>query len=232
MKQIKKLIFFCLIFFITGCSVEYNLTINDDNSINETVIASEKTKRMESLTRLKGDSAITYLYNMYKRNDKNMKINSTEDGNDTYSTVTTTHSSIDDYSKVFRSDVFNSVNVTRKNGIVTFETIQNNMLGGDTSYPLIYDDITVNITIPFKVTENNADKVSGSVYTWKINKDEDLKEIKFSYKEGNKRNSLNLKINNKTYNVNYALIVSSVIIVVLLVIFSVVYMKNKKNNVV
>ena len=57
-----------------------------------------------------------------------MKINSTENGNDTYSTVTTTHSSIDDYSKVFRSDVFNSVNVTRKNGIVTFETIQNNML--------------------------------------------------------------------------------------------------------
>ena len=69
MKNIRKIIIICLIFILSGCSVEYNLNINEDYSISEKVVAKEKTKKMESYTRLKDKAATTYLFNMYKRNN-------------------------------------------------------------------------------------------------------------------------------------------------------------------
>lgn len=232
MKTIKKLIFLCLIFVLTGCSVEYNLTINEDGSVEEKVVAEEITNRMQSSTRLKGDQAVNYLFNMFKRSDENIKLSSKSDSRNTYATVTNSLDSLDEYKENFTSDVFNHVDIEKKDGVVSLTFDQTQMLGGNSSRQLIYDDITVNINVPYVVKEHNADKTSGSTYTWYIKKNEDLKTIKLSYEEGSKKDSINLKINGKTYNINYAVVVIGGIIVVLLVIISVVYVKNKKNNVV
>ena len=82
-----------------------------------------------------------------------------------------------------KSDVFDNVNVTKDGNIITFSAEQKELLSSDTNYSLLYDDITVNITIPFEVISNNADKVNGNTYTWNIKKDSDYKTIEFSYKE-------------------------------------------------
>ena len=228
MKKFIKIIFLCLIFLITGCSVEYNLVINDDNSVNETVIATEKTKRMESQTRLKGDAAITYLYDMYKRDGE--KLSTRTDSNNTYATVTKSYSSIDDYAKKFKSDVFEKVSISKKNNNVNFSAKQSYMLGGNFSHQLLYDEIKVNITIPYKVVKSNADKVNGNVYTWNIEK-EKYKNIEISYEEGSKKNNININIKNKTYNINYGFIVIGVILFIIIGIITVVSIKNKKNNI-
>ena len=232
MKKIKKILFLCLIFVLTGCSVEYNLTINEDGSISEKVVAEEITNRMQSNTRLKGDQAVNYLFNMFKRDDKNIKLLSKNDSTKTYATVTNSLNSLDEYKEKFTSDVFESVEVEKKDGIITLIFNQTGQLGGNSSRQLIYDDITANITVPYIVKEHNADDVSGDTYTWHIKKNEALKKIKIAYEDGNMKNSINLKINNKTYNISYGIIVISGIIVVLLAIVLVVYIKNKKNNVV
>ena len=57
MKKIKIFIFLCLILLLSGCSVEYDLTLNDDFTVSEKVVATEKTKRMEALTKPKGKQA-------------------------------------------------------------------------------------------------------------------------------------------------------------------------------
>ena len=228
MKKFIKIIFLCLIFLITGCSVEYNLVINDDNSVNETVIATEKTKRMESQTRLKGDAAITYLYDMYKRDGE--KLSTRTDSNNTYATVTKSYSSIDNYAKKFKSDVFEKVSISKKNNNVNFSAKQSYMLGGNFSHQLLYDEIKVNITIPYKVVKSNADKVNGNVYTWNIEK-EKYKNIEISYEEGSKKNNININIKNKTYNINYGFIVIGVILFIIIGIITVVSIKNKKNNI-
>ena len=109
---------------------------------------------------------------------------------------------------------------------------QKELLSSDTNYSLLYDDITVNITIPFEVTSNNADKVNGNTYTWNIKKDSDYKTIEFSYKEGNKKDEVNINVNNETYNIHYGVIIviGFVIIIGSIVLF--VYINNKKNNVI
>ena len=65
MKKLKKFIFLCLVLLLSGCSVEYDLTLNDDFTVSEKVVATEKTKRMEALTKQKGKQAVNYLYNMF-----------------------------------------------------------------------------------------------------------------------------------------------------------------------
>ena len=231
-KKIKYLLLFIIILITSGCSVEYNLYINEDNSITEKVIASENTKKLESLTRSKGSSAVTYIYNMYKRNDDKIDLTTIEEAKNTKVSARTSHNDILEYSEKFKSDVFNRVYIQKNNNIVTFTSKQSEKLTDDDNYSLIYDDITIKIYIPFKVIEHNANSVQGNMYIWKINKNEDLKEIKFSYDEGSKKNNLNIRLNNKTYNINYVFIAISGIIVVLLIIILTVCIKNKKNNIV
>ncbi len=232
MKKLKIFIIFIFLLILSGCSVEYNLTINEDNTVNEKVVAEEKTKRMEALTRLKGNQAVTYLYNIFKREDEDIKISSREDEDNTYATAITSHDNINDYVSKFSSDVFENINIEKDNDVINFTASQSNLLGGNSSYGLIYDDITVNITIPFEVIDNNADSIKGNIYTWKINKSKEYKTIKLSYKEGNKKDMINVKVNNNTYNISYGIIVVGAIILIIAFIVLFVYIKNKKNNVV
>lgn len=232
MKKLKMFIVFILIFVLSGCSVEYNLIINEDNTINEKVIAQEKTKRMESLTRLKGKQAVSYLYDMFKKDDQNIKISSREDEYNTYATAITSYNDIIEYASKFNSDVFDKVKIEKKDGEISFIAVQSNLLGGNSSYSLVYDDITINITIPYEVIDNNADEIKGNVYIWRIDKSEEYKTIKFSYKEGSKKDKINVKLNDKTYNIGYGIVIVGVIMLIIGLIVLFVYMKNKKNNVV
>ncbi len=232
MKKIKIFIFLCSILLLSGCSVEYNLTLNDDLTVSEKVVATERTKRMEALTKQKGEQAVNYLYNMFKRDDENITLTSREDDYNTYATAITSHENINDYASKFSSDVFNNVNVTKDGNIITFSTTQKELLSSDTNYSLLYDDITVNVTIPFEVTSNNADKVTGNTYTWNIKKNTDYKTIEFSYKEGNKEDQVNINVNDETYNIQYGVIIAVGLIILIGSIVLFVYIKNKKNNVV
>lgn len=232
MKKIKIFIFLCSILLLSGCSVEYNLTLNDDLTVSEKVVATERTKRMEALTKQKGEQAVNYLYNMFKRDDENITLTSREDDYNTYATAIISHEDINDYASKFSSDVFNNVNVTKDGNIITFSTTQKELLSSDTNYSLLYDDITVNVTIPFEVTSNNADKVTGNTYTWNIKKNTDYKTIEFSYKEGNKEDQVNINVNDETYNIQYGVIIAVGLIILVGSIILFVYIKNKKNNVV
>lgn len=232
MKKIKIFIFLCSILLLSGCSVEYNLTLNDDLTVSEKVVATERTKRMEALTKQKGEQAVNYLYNMFKRDDENITLTSREDDYNTYATAITSYEDINDYASKFSSDVFNNVNVTKDGNIITFSTTQKELLSSDTNYSLLYDDITVNVTIPFEVTSNNADKVTGNTYTWNIKKNTDYKTIEFAYKEGNKEDQVNINVNDETYNIQYGVIITVGLVIIIGSIVLFVYIKNKKNNVI
>ena len=132
MKNIKRIICFFIILILTGCSLEYNLTINEDYSVTEKVVAKENTKKMESLTRSKGDNAITYLYNMFKRDNEKLDLNKTVDKNNTTVTVVKTHSNVEEYAYDFKSDVVKNVNYQKKDNLVTLSFNQTIPLKNDT----------------------------------------------------------------------------------------------------
>lgn len=231
-KKIKLFTIFCLLLFSTGCSVKYDLTINEDSSINEDVIAEEQTDRMEARTKLKGEQAINYLYNMFAKDNDRYSLSSSDSNKTTEVTASATYENIDEYSSMFTSDVFDNINVTRDGDKVTLTASQRKSLGGYDSTSLIYDEIEVNISVPFDVVSENADSIRSNVYTWKIEKGKKLKNIKITYVDKSEKDKATISINNKKYNFKYEFIVLGSFITIILGIVIFVVINNKKNNVV
>lgn len=231
-KKIKILLTLLVIFFMTGCSVEYNLNINEDSSVNEEVIASEKTDRLEQRTKLKGDQATNYLFNMFTRPNEDIKFTTNVKNYNTYGIARTVHNNINEYSSKFSSDVFDNIEIINNDDLVTIIANQKESLSKGSSSSLLYDDIVINITVPFIVEDHNADKVLGNKYTWNIKSNEELKSIKISYKDKEFSNRANIKINNKNYSFKYEYIIIGVIVLIVVLIIISVFRNSKKNNVV
>lgn len=230
MKRIKKILLLFLIILLSGCSVEYNLTINEDNSVNEKVVAKEITNRMNTNTGATGKQAVNYLYEMFDRAGLKTNLSTKTDDNITTATVTGTHATFDDYISNFTSDIFESANVKRDGNITTLTFDQTKYILSDSTRGLIYDDITVNITVPYKVLDNNADTYKGNTYTWEIRKDAELRQIMIKYDESNLKNSKEFKFGKIKFNVRYSFIAIGVIILIAGAITMFVYYNNKRNN--
>lgn len=230
MKRIKKILLLFLIIMLSGCSVEYNLTINEDSSVNEKVIAKEVTNRMKANTGLSSSQSVNYLYKMFDRPGLKTNLSSKKEGKLTVATVTGSHKSLNKYIKNFKSDVFEEANIERDGDIVTLSFDQSKVLSSSSSRGLIYNDITVMITVPFKVLDHNADRYSRDTYCWDIKSDEDLRKIKIQYDESNLINKKIVKVGKFKFDIKYSFVAIAVIVLIVISIIVIVYYNNKKNN--
>lgn len=167
MKKIKLVILFGCIFLVSGCSVEYNLTI-DESTMEENISAifdkateSELASRMEKIRR-------TAYYNFDTRENEYYTFNKSEDERNIFLNYNYQYTGNNLYKSeaVSRCYYKRIVNVTENN--ITINT--------DNQVACLYKDgtreienITVNIRTDLIVLEHNADEVSGGVYTWYIN---------------------------------------------------------------
>ncbi len=231
MGKLRIILVFCLIVLLSGCSIEYDLIINEDSTVSEKVTASENTKRMESFTRQKGKQAVNYLFEMYKRHDENIELSSRTDDKMTYAIALNVHNNIQDYSSKFYSDIFDEIKVTREDNVINIYGKQSELISSKGDSNLIYDNVKINIKVPYEVINNNADSIKNNVYTWDIRKDE-YKTIELSYKEGSKKDKINVNIKEKTYNINYGFVVVVPLLSIIIITILIIYIKNKKNNIV
>lgn len=230
MKKIKGVIIALSVFLLCGCSVEYDLTINKDSSVNEKVIATENTNRMKANTGLDESNSVTYLYDMFKRKNYKTRLHKTKKDDNTVVTVTGNYDSIKDYESNFTSDLFEEVNITKKGDIVTINMDQSKELSSTSNRSLVYDDVTIKFNIPFKVTEHNADSAVKGTYTWHIKKDQDLKHIKISYDESVYQNSKTFKMGKTKLNIKLEVLTIGIALFVILFITTIVVINNNRNN--
>lgn len=230
MKKIKRLLLLLIVVLLSGCSVEYDLTINEDLTVNEKVIAKEYTNRMKTNTGLDTKNSVNYLYEMFDRNGLKTNITSKTDDSYTTATVTGSHSSIEDYAENFSSDIVKNIDYSSKDNIVTLNFNQSEILSSTSSKSLVYDDITINVTIPFKVVDNNAKYVTRDKYTWKISKDQDLQNMKISFDTSDLKYGKKLVIGNKTYSIKYGYMILGAFLLIVAIIVGIVFINNKKHN--
>lgn len=230
MKKIKTFIILLTVVLLSGCSVEYNLTINEDSSVNEKVIAKEATNRMMINTGLDKKESVYYLYDMFDREDLDTNLTYKTEKGYTIATVTGFHDSVEDYSKNFKSDVIKEVNYTSKDDIITLEFNQDEVLSSTVSRAPIYDEIIINIDVPFKVVDSNAYESNRNVYTWKIKKDQKVQKMYISYDKSNLKNGRILSIGNNQFNIKYEYIAIVIFLLIITAIVAIVYINNKKNN--
>lgn len=230
MKNKIKILTICLLFLLCGCSVEYDLSINKDLTVSESVTAKEITNRMNSRTGLDTDSSVNYLYNMFKREGLDTTISKVESDNETIATVNGYHNSLEDYASNFTSDVFKKADISTNGDIVSLSFDQTKALLSNSPRTLVYDEIVVKIEVPFKVIEHNADSVNKNTYTWNIKKDKTLKNIKISFDKKQVKEELKVKLFNNTFSIKFEFIAVGAILLIILIIVCIVFINNKKNN--
>lgn len=230
MNKMKKVLLLIGVLFLSGCSVKYNLKINNDLTINESVIAKENKNELKTRTGLDENESINRLYSLFKRDGLNTKISSKIDNDDVTSTIRGSHNSIEEYAKNFTSDLYKEVNVERDGDIVTLTINQTTPLVSTGRQILVYDEVDINIEVPFKVIEHNADSVKKNVYTWNLVRDKETKNIMIKYEENTVKDSFKLSFGNNSFNVKYSFIAVGVIILIGLIIALIVFINNKKNN--
>lgn len=164
----RLLIILVMMIFITGCSCEYNLTINDD-IYKENII----------VTGLNPDEIIEF--NNFKeipvdKNNYNVELEDSETEFDTYKYVLTGNNYLYDYSFNFYN-YSNSTAVSNCFKTLVAEEYEEDIIISTSTgatcfdkYPNL-DNLVINITVDREVESNNADKVNGNTYTWYIDRD-------------------------------------------------------------
>jgi len=230
MKNKKIILLILVTLLFSGCSVKYNLYINNDLSVNEKVTATENTNSLRIKTGETPKLAANSLFDLYKIDGVNYSFSTTEKETSTTGMASTSFNSLEEYEEYFTSDIIKEVNISKKDSYITLEFKQDVALSEYASRSLIYDDIEINIEIPFKVTENNADSIDGNVYTWKITKDGKLKDIKVTFNTNETKSSRVFDLGFFKINVKYSVLLGVGIVLVILIMVLIVYLNNKKNN--
>lgn len=224
MRKIKIIILICSIFLLSGCSVEYNLTIDestmeeDINAIFDKATESEIANRMEKIRR-------TSYYNLDTRENEYYTFKRSEDENNIILNYNYIYTSNNLYKSeaVSRCYYKRIVNVT--DDYITIDTDdQVSCLYKDGEKQI--DNIIVNIKTDLPVVSNNADDVKNNNYIWYIN-------------DNNYTNKpINIKIkkepNEEYFNIDNISILIVVITIIILgiITFFIIRIKHKKNNVI
>lgn len=221
----KKYFLLLLILLCFGCTANYNLKINEDLSVEE------------SITGLEDDEFYSKYYNSSKSrvvnfvmatkedylNEQNYNIKETSDGELYGATVSKTYSSIEDFynnSNAYRQ-YYKSWKIENSDDIITISLEDKLEKNGNSLDRYMVDDGTVSITLPFKVIENNAEKYDkkSNTYTWNVNSSDDKDIlIKFDSK----------KLISSQYDFIYPIIIIFIVLVILFLIL--MFIKKYKHR--
>lgn len=225
MMKRKSIMLLFLILILTGCSVDYNLTI-DDNTIKETTIFNGESN---------GQYTKDYMYSLYEEkesiyydeetttcddpdaiscddtsliNDDNTYYEkSIIDNGNSYTATYNANYSFSDYK---RSRLLNSA----------YKTVSTGYDGNDNTYFIIANNliafknieflnrINININLKgYKVVEGNYHEHSGSNYKWYFDRNTTNNQIYIKYQKANNDNQITEPIDNnkKKKRNNYGL---------------------------
>ena len=227
----KILILILLIFMISGCSVEVNVSISDmkikessDITVLENALYTKEILRtsFRDYIPIYAEDLIvdtipdqpfsgTLYYNKNTTDLENgYRFNYSYDFDiDKYGDARTIKEGFRDYSYTYRNDIISLS--TDDEGLIYFD-----------EYPLL-EEVTINIKTDYLVEENNADKVNDNTYTWVFNKDskKSIDIVIDTSKSGDRVLGI----------VNVSTVITiGVVIGIVLVILVILLIRNKKNN--
>lgn len=232
MRYIKRiLLILFLVIMISGCSVEYNVKINKDLSVNDVVYISENTDRLKSRTNMDVNQSVKFLYDIYKFKNMGEKDYSiTSSSYTTKVSASNSYRNLEEFAKTYRCDITDSPTYYESDGIIHLGITQTNYIDSSASSRPVYDDITFKIEVPFKVTYHNAEEVKNNQYIWHIKKDSELKTIKIEFDSKKIDNKMSFGFGKNKIDIAYGWILLVVFIVFIGIAILFTYTKNKKSN--
>lgn len=223
MKKKIILIFVCL--FCIGCEARYELTINEDLTVTESITGLETDTFYNQYYKSTKERVIDFMSETKDEylNEVGYTKEIVTDNNLTGAKFNKTFSSLKEYfekSKAY-TQFYNDWDYDVKNEVVTIN-LKNQLLRNEDSIErYVIDNCYVSITLPFYVKDNNADLINGNTYTWNLN-DTEGKDIYIKFNTSKKNNY------KETNYTSYILL--GVLIIGISIVTYIIYNKNKKNN--
>ncbi|MDD3187146.1 MAG: hypothetical protein PHD02_01580 [Bacilli bacterium] len=227
MKLSKFLVLLLFLFLLSGCTINYQLEINDDLTVTETF----KILNDSSYFAILGDVQDVYKTSVDKGMfDKGYKY-SYYDENYLYGVDTTrTFNSLSSFvenSPTYK-ELYDDISIVKNDNIVII-----NSVGELNVDRIVYsNDVTdsyISIKLPFVVTYNNADRIDSknNIYYWDINADvSNDKSIQLSFDKSKKK----FNLNNFLSGIDYTFVLIIAIIIIGILVYNDVKIKNKNNN--
>ena len=239
-NRLKKILFLFLIIISTGCEAEYNIEINNNINLKETITIKEENKEIfnkkntllynltpneYSKTNLKWPTSV------YKDDEVNpyepIRLDNTKYYTKTnisnYKTLGVIYSFNHNQNKYNETAIINKCydfKYNKINDVITFETISSFKCFDE--YKLL-DKLTINVDTTCKVNIENSDKKENNRYTWYITKDKYDKKIKF---EIDCKNNSKKDINSN----NIVIILIACYLSLILLIIVIAKLLQEKNN--
>ena len=232
----KKVLILLILLCLTGCSVQYDLTITDKQQVKEKFyVYVDNDKMLKSHSSI--DEYLDYYSNLYTQNEgyEKYKVTTKKSKPSSYFIVKNNYKDLNEYvnSYSFKS-MFNDASIEKVGNYTSFKTTKNAYLESIKNNQLISDDTkyeSFEISIKFynEVVSSNADKINkkNNVYTWIVSEDNETDYIHFKIGPKVKYNVI---IKDYIQNNIASIIVIGATITTLLVIGAYIYIKGKKNN--
>lgn len=180
----KNLILLFIVFLLSGCTVDYQLTIDKNGKVSEDARAMEdqeffKEYNKSSIGRVVGFLIEPYSEELNKNNyTTNTIINKSTGG----ANLSKEYSSVEEYSKNTKLvGQFSDNVIYKEDGSKVTLSVKGKLSDQEQNqdkFPI--DSATIIIELPFEVTDNNADKIVGRKYIWNLESGKE-KEIKLVY---------------------------------------------------
>jgi hypothetical protein len=182
----KIVLIITLLFICAGCDVKYTLNIDKDLKVKETVAATEPTSFFEDYPKSSKGKVISDIIEPYldtlnkNKYDVTNYIGSYESG-------VTINKEYDDLKSYSEGSIFTSqysedkVSIKEEGDKITLSLKGNFSYSSQNQTKLPVKTAKIQLVVPYKVIEHNANSVSGNTYTWKFNEDSLDKEIKLTF---------------------------------------------------
>ncbi len=234
MKKIKYLVIISLLVILTGCTPTVNITIEDNYKIKEQVLFEYNNIYEEESNNI--DYLNAYL-NYYKNvlNAKEYKVDYNVKDKTTEVEIYRNSNSFCDTlnASLLTHHLYDSFRCEETSESIIIESIGNHAISKpQNEREFNFNNLTINIELPLKAEDNNADNVKGKTYTWKFDEhslpEKSIKLVLNKTKMENKKNVADFKEENKD---NVAIIILSVIIVgVIIAAIYICYKKYKETH--
>ena len=224
MKKIRIIIIAVLLLTLCGCTTEYNLTINNDYSVEEKIFVYENNDYYKMFNNSKYEIVMSKLQT--DKNALNYEYDVYQNGNSYGASLDLKYKNILEYknnNKNFEI-LFENLNITKLNNTVKIHAYNFKKYGPFYQRDYYVEDAIICIKLPIKATNSNADEIDEKkhVYKWYINDTLDDIDIYLEYEEN---------ILGKVISSNYTwLVVGTIIFVFLLIVVFNFIKTSKKNN--
>lgn len=187
----KLILIFLSIFMLSGCTLKYNLSVDEDGFVEESATVIETKENLLKYT-LDISTYTEELLDGIKENDNyNSYILSVDDDSyNGYGYGNRTYLDLENYKNksIIVYEMFEDVSIAKSNNMINITMIPKDSFSyfeDNSLYNAVLDEVYISINVPYEVISNNADEIEDNVYTWHISKDKDLKTINILYDTNN-----------------------------------------------